>query len=109
MNKSSRANPTLRVAPSSASTAHSQEPSKSDQPLDPEVLPKPKRRTFTAKYKARILAEADACGPGEIGALLRRFVPHLEYEEFTRCGHEPWRERHGREPFLRALLGWLSA
>ncbi len=38
-----------------------------------EVCPKAKRRTFTAEYKARILAEADACTkPGEIGALLRR-------------------------------------
>lgn len=40
--------------------------------LDPEVLPKPKRRTFTVEYKTRILAEAEACKPGEIGALLRR-------------------------------------
>lgn len=40
---------------------------------DGEVLAGPKRRTFSAKYKQRILREADACtGPGEIGALLRR-------------------------------------
>lgn len=40
---------------------------------DPEVEPKAKRRTFTAEYKLRILAEADACTePGQIGALLRR-------------------------------------
>jgi transposase-like protein len=38
-----------------------------------EVRPKAKRRSFTAEYKARILAEADACTkPGEVGALLRR-------------------------------------
>lgn len=37
-----------------------------------EVLPKPQRRTFTAEYKARILAEADACETGDLGALLRR-------------------------------------
>ena len=42
------------------------------KPIDPEVLPKPKRRQFTAEYKARILAEAAACDPGEVGALLRR-------------------------------------
>ena len=42
------------------------------KPIDPEVLPKPKRRQFTAEYKARILAEAAACEPGEVGALLRR-------------------------------------
>ena len=40
---------------------------------DPEVVPKAKRRTFSAEYKLRILAEADACkGRGEVGALLRR-------------------------------------
>jgi transposase len=40
---------------------------------DPEVLEKPIRRTYTAEYKRRILAEADAARePGAIGALLRR-------------------------------------
>jgi transposase len=40
---------------------------------DPEVLEKPVRRTYTAEYKRRILAQADAARePGAIGALLRR-------------------------------------
>jgi len=40
---------------------------------DPEVPEKAVRRTFTAKYKRRILQEADLCRePGQIGALLRR-------------------------------------
>jgi transposase-like protein len=40
---------------------------------DPEVVPKAKRRQFTAKYKLRIVREADACTePGQIGSLLRR-------------------------------------
>jgi transposase-like protein len=40
---------------------------------DPEVVADAKRRTFTAEYKQRILAEADAAAqPGAIGALLRR-------------------------------------
>jgi transposase-like protein len=41
---------------------------------DPEVVANAKRRTFTAEYKLRILAEADAAAaqPGAIGALLRR-------------------------------------
>ena len=34
-------------------------------------------------------------------------IPQLEYIGIPRCGHEPWRERHGREPFLTALRGWL--
>jgi len=39
----------------------------------PEVAEKPVRRRFTAEYKGRILAEADACSePGALGELLRR-------------------------------------
>lgn len=38
-----------------------------------EVRSKAKRRQFSAEYKRKILAEADACSrPGELGALLRR-------------------------------------
>ena len=40
---------------------------------DPEVPEKTMRRKYSAKYKARILKEADACTkPGQKGALLRR-------------------------------------
>jgi transposase-like protein len=40
---------------------------------DPEVVPKAKRRRFSAEYKRRILEEADNCTEaGQIGALLRR-------------------------------------
>jgi transposase len=40
---------------------------------DPEVVPRAKRRHFRAKYKLRILTEADQCSQrGEMGALLRR-------------------------------------
>jgi len=40
---------------------------------DVQVAAKPRRRTYTAEYKRRILKEADACtAPGAIGALLRR-------------------------------------
>lgn len=43
------------------------------KPPQTEVTPRPKRRTLTAAYKLRILAEADACTePGQVGALLRR-------------------------------------
>jgi transposase len=50
---------------------------------DPELVEQAKRRAFTAEYKARILAEADACSrPGEVGELLRReglYTSHLTY------------------------------
>ena len=40
---------------------------------DVQVAAKPRRRTYTAEYKRRILKEADACTtPGAVGALLRR-------------------------------------
>ena len=41
---------------------------------DEDPAPRPKRRTFTAEYKARILAEHDALAKGsaERGALIRR-------------------------------------
>jgi transposase-like protein len=40
---------------------------------DPKVVPKAKRRRFSAKYKQGILEEADNCTePGQTGALLRR-------------------------------------
>jgi transposase-like protein len=44
------------------------------QRADPEVMPRAKRRNFTASYKLWVLAEADKCRqqPGQIGALLRR-------------------------------------
>src|SRR3990172_6195217 len=40
---------------------------------DVQVVAKPRRRTYTAEYKRRILKEADACTTaGAVGALLRR-------------------------------------
>ncbi len=39
--------------------------------------------------------------------VLRRFIGHLEYVELERCGHEPWRERHAREAFLKTIRAWL--
>jgi transposase len=49
---------------------------------DTEVVPKAARRRFSAEYKRRILQEASACAPGEIGALLRReglYSSHLTH------------------------------
>ena len=48
----------------------------SDRP-DTQVTPEPalekrSRRQFTPEYKLRMIAEADACKHGELGALLRR-------------------------------------
>jgi len=44
-----------------------------DQDPDPEVVERPRRRVFTAAYKAAILDELDqVTEPGAKGALLRR-------------------------------------
>src|SRR4051794_16037200 len=56
---------------------------RSGLPPDPELVERPKRRRFTAKYKLGILEQADACTrPGEVGELLRReglYTSHLTY------------------------------
>jgi transposase-like protein len=48
--------------------------SRSVAPLDSEVVARPKRRSFPAEYKQRILQEAEAVAatPGGVGALFRR-------------------------------------
>ena len=50
---------------------------------DPELVEQSKRRSFTATYKLRILARAEACtGRGEVGELLRcegLYTSHLTY------------------------------
>ena len=50
---------------------------------DPELVEQAKRRKFTAKYKLKVLEQADACTePGQIGELLRReglYTSHLTY------------------------------
>ena len=52
-------------------------------PPDPELVERPKRRRFSAKYKLEILEKAGACTkPGEVGELLRReglYTSHLTY------------------------------
>ncbi len=72
---------------------------------DPEVVPKAKRRTFSAEYKLRVLREADACTePGEIGSLLRReglYSSHLskwrqQRQAGTLAGLKP--KKRGRKP-----------
>ena len=72
---------------------------------DPEVVPKAMHRRFTAEYKKRILAEADACTkPGQIGALLRReglYRSHLgkwreQRKQFGLAGLAP--QRRGPKP-----------
>ena len=75
---------------------------------DPEVLEKPRRRTFTAQYKLRVLREIDVAKAsgraGAVGAILRReglYSSHLvdwrkEREAGELVGLTP--AKRGRKP-----------
>jgi transposase len=73
---------------------------------DPELVEKAKRRRFTAEYKRRILRLADACRPGELGALLRReglYTSHLatwrmQLEQGNLSGSGPKLGRPAKDP-----------
>ena len=78
------------------------------EPVEPEVAAKPRRRQFTARYKLRILEEAEACEePGAVGRLLRReglYSSHLAaWRKAKRQGEltalEP--KKRGRKPRAR--------
>ena len=67
---------------------------------------RPKRRVFTAEYKARILAEYDAADRGERGAILRReglYSSHIiEWRKAAAAGAQaglagPPRDRRDKE------------
>jgi transposase-like protein len=77
----------------------------------PEVSEKPVRRRFTAEYKLRILAEADAClESGKLGELLRReglYSSHLttwrrQRDEGVLAGLTP--KRRGRKAKAKSPL-----
>ena len=84
----------------------------------PEVVAKPRRRTFTADFKRRILDEADAARfSGSVGALLRReglYSSHLVtwrrerdagiLEALTPLKRGPKSKRHPLEDENRKLL-----
>ena len=54
---------------------------------DPEVVAKPKRRTYTAEYKQSILLEAETAAaiPGGVGAILRREGLYSSLLSYWRC------------------------
>ena len=47
--------------------------------------------------------------PGRmVRAGLEPYLPQLEFREWERCGHEPWRERAVRDEFFAVLRRWLT-
>jgi transposase len=89
----------------------SQDELNQSQVPDPEVVPQAKRRRFSAKYKLRILEEADACREsGEIGALLRREGLYSSYLTAWRRQREQGQldalspKKRGRKPSVDEAL-----
>jgi transposase-like protein len=82
---------------------------------DPEVTEGPRRRSFTADFKRRIVEEAEACRePGAIGALLRRhglYSSHLvdwraQYRQGALRGLTP--RRRGPTPQRHPLAAQVA-
>jgi len=80
---------------------------------DPEVQPKARRR-FTVAYKLGILSQADRCGPGEVGILLRReglYSSHLtkwRRQQATGALRTAGHKRAGAAEELRTALQQLA-
>lgn len=76
---------------------------------DAEVAP-PRRRTFTAEFKRKVLAEAESAGEGEVGALLRRYGLYSSHltdwrrlrDEGALSGLAP--KKRGRKPVAKNPL-----
>ena len=71
---------------------------------NPEVPEKAQRRKYSAEYKLRILQEADACGPGELGAMLRREGLYSSHINTWRRQREEG-QLHGLTPKKRGRKG----
>jgi len=78
---------------------------------DPELVHRAHRRQFPASYKLRILEEADACKPGQVGALLRRealYSSHLtawrrQRDQGVLSAFQPRRGRPPKDPATAEL------
>jgi transposase len=80
---------------------------------NPEVVARAKRRGFTAAYKQKILAEADAArATGEIGAVLRRhglYSSHLtKWRQEREAGIQDGLTPHKRGPKTKVTAATLE-
>jgi pimeloyl-ACP methyl ester carboxylesterase len=68
-------------------------------------------QSFTAIKAPVLMLHGD--GDPHPGPMIRDsllpYIPHLEYVGIPHCGHEPWRERYGRQPFFETLRAWIDA
>ncbi|VTR67709.1 hypothetical protein DESC_610292 [Desulfosarcina cetonica] len=67
-------------------------------------------QSFTSvKVPTIMLHGADDPHPGSmIWDTLKRYIPHLQYHEFPRCGHDPEIEKHAKDDFFAVLSSWLK-
>ena len=78
---------------------------------DPEVTPKAKRRSFSAAYKTKVLAEVDAAaGTGNIGEILRRegiysLTLTAWRKERDAAVHSAFSQKRGPEPKHNPFTG----
>jgi pimeloyl-ACP methyl ester carboxylesterase len=66
-------------------------------------------QSFTSvKVPTIMLHGADDPHPGSmIRDTLKRYIPHLQYHEFPRCGHDPEIEKYAKDEFFSVLSNWL--
>jgi transposase-like protein len=66
---------------------------------NPEVQAKAERRRFGAEYKRRIIGEAEKCGSGQLGSLLRREgLTYTQLSEWRKAYTEGRLTDRGRGP-----------
>ncbi|MGE4558795.1 MAG: alpha/beta fold hydrolase [Desulfobulbus sp.] len=57
---------------------------------------------------AIMLHGADDPHPGRMTRdILSQYIPHLEYHEFSRCGHDPEIEKYAKDEFFAIMSHWL--
>jgi len=63
----------------------------------------------SVKAPVIMLHGADDPHPGTmIQNTLKKYIPHLEYYEFPRCGHDPEIEKYAKDNFFAVLSSWLK-
>lgn len=63
----------------------------------------------SVKVPAIMLHGANDPHPGTmIRDSLKRYIPHLEYHEFSKCGHDPEIEKYAKDDFFTVLSNWLK-
>ena len=67
--------------------------------------------SITAKITCPVVAihgDYDPHPPEGVEQPLKRILPDFRFILLKKCGHTPWLEKHGREPFYKALLEELQ-